>query len=71
MNQKRRIADITVGNGIRHALGDIESLAALIQEFGLLNPIKITAGNNLVAGRRRLEACKLLGWTEIPVRVVE
>ena len=25
----------------------------------------------MVAGRRRLEACKSLGWDEVPVRIVD
>ena len=30
----------------------------------LLEPIVVDHGNNLLAGGRRLAACKLLGWTE-------
>lgn len=30
----------------------------------------ITPDNQLIAGRRRLEAVRSLGWTEVPVRVV-
>jgi ParB family chromosome partitioning protein len=71
MYERRQIREIIVRNGFRQDLGDIESLAASIKEFGLLNPILVTDKNHLVAGRRRLAACKLLGWTEILVRVVE
>jgi ParB family chromosome partitioning protein len=52
-------------------LGDIPALAASIRKFGLLRPVLITPDNRLIAGRRRLEACKLLGWKTIPVNVVE
>lgn len=48
-------------------------LAASIAEIGLLNPITVcVAGDEyqLVAGRHRLEACKLLGWDKVPAVVV-
>ena len=44
---------------------DVENLAKSIAELGLLNPITINQDNTLIAGRHRLEAAKLLGWTEI------
>jgi ParB family transcriptional regulator, chromosome partitioning protein len=36
----------------------------------LLHPIVINENNELVAGQRRLEACKTLGWIKIACRVV-
>jgi len=48
----------------------LAELAASIKEFGLLSPIlvRITAGGTyrVVAGERRLRACKLLGLESIP-----
>ncbi len=67
----RKISDIRVGKRHRKDLGDIEGLAASIREIGLLHPIVITADGTLLAGQRRLEAHKLLGRTEIPVRIWE
>ena len=64
------IADIKVGTRHRRALGDIEGLADSIADFGLLHPITIDENGWLLAGMRRLAACKHLGWTEIPVNVV-
>ena len=52
-------------------MGDVAGLADNIRDIGLLHPISISADGALLAGQRRLEACKLLGWTEIPVTVVE
>lgn len=52
---------------IRKDFGDIQSLADSIQELGLLSPIIINKDHTLLAGERRLEACKLLGWTEVDV----
>lgn len=45
-------------------------LAASIREVGLLHPIVIDREHNVVAGRRRLAAVKLLGWSKVPATVV-
>ncbi len=50
---------------------DAQSLAKSISEVGLLNPITITPDNTLIAGNHRLEATKLLGWTEIECTVCD
>lgn len=47
-------------------------LAASIAEVGLQHPIRVRLVGNrhrLIAGRKRLEACRLLGWTAIPVTI--
>jgi ParB family chromosome partitioning protein len=60
----------------------VSALAASIKEVGLLNPITVyprkivrdgqeVDGFGLVAGAHRLEACKALGWSEVPVTVVD
>jgi N6-adenosine-specific RNA methylase IME4 len=46
-------------------------MAQSIASVGLLHPIVITPDNTLIAGRRRMEACKSLGWDEIPVTVLD
>jgi ParB family chromosome partitioning protein len=58
------------GHRIRKEAGDLTSLIASIQKVGLLNPIVVTADYRLVAGFRRLSACRHLGWTEIEANVV-
>ena len=47
------------------APGSVRELADSIAEIGLLNPITVDRGHTLIAGLHRLEAAKLLGWTEI------
>ena len=37
-----------------------------IAEVGLLHPVVVTPEGRLIAGQRRLEACRQLGWTEVP-----
>ena len=65
------IAQITVQrNRFRKDLGDIDKLAKDIKENGLYHPILIDHKGNLIAGLRRLEACKKLGWRTIPVKVI-
>jgi hypothetical protein len=66
-----KIQDIKVGERFRKDLGDIDGLAQSIKDVGLLHPIVINENNELVAGHRRIEAYKKLGWTqEIPCTVV-
>lgn len=64
------IEQINVGNRFRKDMGDIDALANSIKEVGLLQPIVISETYDLIAGQRRLEACKSLGWNEIPVSIV-
>jgi len=42
-----------------------------LKAHGLLNPIIVTEEYDLVAGHRRLEAAKRLGWRAIQCRVVD
>lgn len=55
---------------VRHELGDIDSLATSMSELGLLQPVVVDADGVLVAGVRRLEAAKKLGWTDIKTTTV-
>jgi len=65
-----QLGEITVNNRCRKDLGDLDALAASMRELGLLQPIVINAERRLVAGQRRLEAAKLLGWQTVPVHIV-
>ncbi len=66
-----RIDTITLRKRIRHDLGDLTSLKHSLSQHGLLSPIVITSDNVLVAGHRRLEAAKQLGWNTIAVRIID
>jgi len=68
--EKRKIAAIRVGNRFRKDIGNIDSLIDSIRENGLLHPVVITEEGLLVAGQRRIAACKALGWEDIPVTVL-
>ena len=66
------INEIKVSSNRREALPeDVKALAESIADVGMMNPITVDLGNNLVAGLHRLEAAKLLGWTEIECNVCE
>ena len=65
------IDSVVVGTRHRQDLGDLEALARSIADLGLLHPIVVNQRGELLAGQRRLEACRLLGWTEVPVNIVE
>ena len=64
------IASIRVENRFRKQMGDLKPLEDSIQELGLLHPVVLNSNYRLIAGVRRLEACKRLGWTEIPAHIV-
>src|SRR5262249_12543469 len=65
------IASIRVGPRQRQDLGDLDALAASLAEVGQLQPVAVSPDGLLVAGRRRLEAAKKLGWESIAVHVIE
>lgn len=53
---------------------ELEGLADSVRTHGVLQPVVVrVAGHRyqLVAGERRLRAVQLLGWQNIPVRIVE
>jgi ParB family chromosome partitioning protein len=59
---------------LRNSLDGLEELALSIEQKGLLQPIvvrPVKGGFEVVAGHRRLEACKLLGWSKIACHVAE
>lgn len=59
------IEEIVIKKRIRKNLGDLNILAESLKKHGLMNPITLTTSKELIAGERRLQAAKLLGWTEI------
>lgn len=59
------IKDIKIKKRVRHDLGNLEALKNSLRTYGLLNPITLNEKYELIAGERRLQAAKQLGWTNI------
>ena len=65
------ISSIKVNPGRRDAPENrVKKIADSMKELGLINPITLDQQYTLIAGLHRLEAAKLLGWTEIECNVV-
>lgn len=62
---------IVVSDRIRKDFGDIQELADDIKDNGLINPPVVNKDYVLLAGERRLRACKLLGWPQVEVRMMD
>lgn len=65
------IEEITVKRRIRKDLGDLEPLKDSLRRYGLLNPITLNSKKELVAGERRLQAAKAIGWSAIQANIVD
>jgi len=65
------IDDIKIKNRVRRGDPRIEPLMESMSKFGLLHPITVDSKNNLIAGFRRLEAARALGWKTISALVLE
>lgn len=65
------IDDIKIGRRARQKIDGIEPLMDSLKRYGLLNPITVSARYRLIAGARRLEAARRLGWRTINAVVLE
>ena len=69
------VGDLVVSPlNVREDIGDIQPLAESVKSEGLLHPLTVRPYGEkfeIVAGRRRYEACKLIGMKLIPCNVAE
>ncbi len=65
-----KISEIKVKKRVRKDLGDLDALKDSLRRYGLLNPITITKDKVLIAGERRLEAAKAIGWETINAEIL-
>ena len=59
---------------LRDDMGSLDELMMSIDKVGLLQPVVVKPmedGFEVVAGNRRFEACRRLGWIKIPCHIVE
>lgn len=64
------IEKVKVGDRIRKDMGNLEELSEDIKKNGLINPPVVTPEYELIAGERRLQAMKNLGYEQVEVRVM-
>ena len=64
------IEKVSVGDRIRKDMGDLKELSDDIAKNGLINPPVVTPDFELIAGERRLEAMKKLGYKQVEVRIM-
>lgn len=65
------IEKVSVGDRIRKDMGDLKELSEDIAKNGLINPPVVTPDFELIAGERRLEAMKKLGYKQVEVRIMK
>ena len=66
-----KIEGIKVKKRVRRDLGDLTALKDSMHRYGLMNPITLNSNYELVAGERRLEAAKSLGWERINANILD
>lgn len=66
-----RVDAVVVEDRARVEFRNIDSLAGSIETLGLLHPIVVTPDLRLIAGGRRLEAVKALGWARVPATIAD
>ena len=66
-----KIEDIKVNKRIRKNPGDLQPLMESMSRHGQLNSIVVNSRLQLVAGYRRLESAKKLGWKYINAVIID
>lgn len=66
-----KLEDIVIKKRIRRNLGDLAPLMDSLKKYGLMNPVVVNRDRELIAGHRRYEAARRLGWRTVSVVVVE
>jgi ParB family transcriptional regulator, chromosome partitioning protein len=68
---KLPLDQIKVKKRVRMQLGDLQPLMDSLDARGLMNPVTVNSSYELIAGHRRLESARRLGWDMIEVRIVD
>ena len=65
-----RISDIIIKRRIRLDIGNLTNLMDSMRKNGLINPVTLNDRMELLAGFRRIEAAKSLGWDDIECNII-
>ena len=65
------VKNIKIKKRVRKDLGNLDDLKDSLKLYGLLNPITLNSKYELIAGERRLQAAKQLGWTNINANIID
>jgi ParB family transcriptional regulator, chromosome partitioning protein len=66
-----QLRDIKIKKRVRKNLGDLQPLMESLRSHGLMCPIVVNRRLELIAGHRRLESARRLGWEHIEATVME
>ncbi len=66
-----QIDQIILRRRVRKNLGDLSPLMESMHRHGLMTPILVNKNKELIAGHRRLESAKRLGWKTIEAYVID
>ncbi len=55
-------------NARTHSRKQLRQIADSIERFGFTNPVLVSDDNMIIAGHGRVEAAKLIGMQEVPIR---
>ena len=66
-----QLCDIKLKKRIRKNPGELQPLMESLRSHGLMNPVVVNSRFELIAGYRRLEAARRLGWEHIEATVLE
>ena len=67
----RKISEVKLNSEYLRVDTDVSTLRKSVESIGLIHPVTINQEDELLAGARRFQAVKELGWDEIPVHVVD
>lgn len=67
----RKISEVKLNSEYLRVDTDVSTLRKSVESVGLIHPVTINQEDELLAGARRFQAVKELGWDEIPVHVVD
>ena len=66
-----RLSDVQLNSEYLRTDTDVDALKKSIESVGLIHPLTVNSANELLAGARRFQAVKELGWDEVPVQIVD